>query len=134
MTISALTTKLVESVQATTQGRVVFMLLYGICATAIYEIIAWNTTAAALLVLGYIGIAQIAIGAYFKNPCTEPYKRFVVEFCGLGYVLILAQSARVWNESISHEVMAGITVFGARIVSEYFGNVEQPPTTGVTQP
>lgn len=122
----------------TTKGHIVFILAYSLAAMACYSLFVWNTTAASLLVLGYVIVAQTGVNAFFQHPSGDPYKRFIVVFLALGYVIIGGLSLRLWNENVTHEVLSGLSLFVLAIVKEYYTSDESggtlPPPTSISTP
>jgi hypothetical protein len=123
----------------TTKGRIVFMLAYGLCACSCYCMFKWNN-AAAIIVLGYVIVAQTGVNAYFQHPSDDHYKRFIVTFLALGYCIILYLSLQLWNDNVTHEIASGIALFILAIVKEYYTVDESgavlptPPTVAAIVP
>lgn len=117
-----------------TEARIVFALMAGMFVAAMFSLYQWNDLVSALVIGGYVLVAQQLVENFFEHPVIDNARAWVVVAATLGYIELFLQAMALWNVNISVEVATGFALFCRRIVAGYCRQAELENPVGPMAP
>lgn len=113
-------TDITATIMKKANGRIIFLMMAFLTGGSVFSLIRWNQSFSAVLVLGYITLAQENIGAYFESDIDDDMHNRIVYLLSFGYCLLFTICIWRWNEFVGGELLAGLMLFIRRICKGYF--------------